>query len=48
MRVRGAEKDQKAIACWAVWVATEIFPVTIEFLVMCRDMVLRMQAVAGS
>ena len=34
------KRPRKANACWAVWVATEIFLVATEFLVLCCDLVL--------
>ena len=42
------KRPRKATACWAVWVTTVVFLVATELLVLCRDMVLRLQAVAGS
>ena len=34
------KRSRKSAACWAVWVAIEIFRVAIELLVLCRNMVL--------
>ena len=42
------KRPRKASSCLVVWVAIEIFRLAIELLALCRDMVLRLQAVAGS
>ena len=49
------KRPKKATARWRVWVMTEVFSVSIEPSgsmsrqgSLCRDMVLRLQAVAGS